>query len=209
MYPSLHLCLPAIENDVFRLPSTMITYLYHTGIMKTQYHISFLKKYVSIYFTKVVDICVRVRERQGEEGFGQRLVEDCYIDLSLTHVVLPYSGPIICFLAGGSHCLQPWIAPNASSVFTWFCANWLTDHDSSWLCDEDIYNFITPTRSSGPWFRWSASAYQPTNAVILFSLWEHPVPKSLIDGSFQRSICNIESCPGRRTLGVLFNFYLV
>ena len=32
------------------------------------------------------------RERQGDEGRGQRLAEDCYIDLFLNHLVIPYSG---------------------------------------------------------------------------------------------------------------------
>ena len=49
------------------------------------------------------------------------------------------------------------------------------------------YNFITPTRSSDPWFTWSASICQPTWAAFL----EHPVPE-IPDWRFcQGSVRNI------------------
>ena len=56
--------------------------------------------YVYIYivhFSTSPNFCMSEsqRQRKGDEGCGHRLAEDYYIDLFLTHIVIPYSGPYV------------------------------------------------------------------------------------------------------------------
>ena len=86
-----------------------------------------------------------VGERQGD-GDRQRnqLVEnseDCYIDLFLTHIVIPYSGPyVFASLLIGTHLgsivgyLPPWAPANHSQAVTLV---------TLWLCDSKNWLYLT------------------------------------------------------------------
>ena len=77
-------------------------------------------------------VCVRERHRQGDEGRGRRLAEDCYIEPFLNDVVIPYSGPyLFASLTRSSkpesHAhLYAHRSPNLSTVWlSWLCVSWL------------------------------------------------------------------------------------
>ena len=53
----------------------------------------FIKIYLSLYDSKGPKLSVREWDRQTKEADSQ--TEECYIDLFLTHVVIPYSGPYV------------------------------------------------------------------------------------------------------------------
>ena len=112
---------------------------------------------------------------QGDEGRRYRLM-DCYIDLFLTHFVVPYSEPHV-FAAPirGSqrgcavgHCPSR-MAPRVASALTWLFVPtgwlWVT----VWRGYLFIYNFIASTHSFGWWFTWSVPTNQPTSCFPVYS----------------------------------------
>ena len=112
----------------------------------------------------------------------------------MTHIFLIlYSGPYLSHLFLGQKLTAPHPAaggtehglyPDLVVVPTGW--TWLT----VWRGHPCIYNFITSIHSSGSLFTWSASTWQPTWAILLFTPLEHPVTE-ISDWRFsQRSICN-------------------
>ena len=118
-------------------------------------HDTFLKKYiyVSLYFSKgskLLSVWERDRERdkerQRDEIRGHKPVKDCYIDVFLTHVVIPYSEPyVLASLTRGSQleATNPPRAPVSPSLaFLW--TPWLPDRLTDfcdWLSDVGIRTY--------------------------------------------------------------------
>ena len=127
-----------------------ITHLLHKNI-----YISFL------LLERVETGWIRVGERHwpGDGESGYRQVEHCYIDLFLTHVVIPYWWPyvfaslVISSQSGSavSHCTSGWpserLLPWLGCCSNWLTVTlWLTANACAYLC---IYNFVTPTNPVG------------------------------------------------------------
>ena len=146
---------------------------------------------MSLFLERVkISLSVWEQQRQGDDRCRHILVEDCYTDLFLTNVVSTFRAPL------STSASQPGpLPPHYRWHRTWFLlwlgcdSNWLTltpmTNHLTW-----VYNFITPTCSSGSWFTWPASTFQPMWVVLLFTQLEHPVPEIHDWQLCQRSICN-------------------
>ena len=157
-----------------------------------------------------------VRQRQRDRRRGHRIAEDYYIDLFLTYVAIPYSRPyVFASLTSGS---QPGSAvgnwpldeTQRTSDLTWLCLQ-MADRDSLWLTIwhryPSIYNFITPTRSSGLWFTWSAHTHASLafrQSLCLHS-WNILSQWSLIDNSVKCQYASSLMLSMLLTVIILFN----
>ena len=122
----------------------------------------------------------RKRERDWYEGHRHRLMEDCNID--------PYLLKDVDFIFRDlRHCCRP-----VSIPLDYLNLFWLpTVTPYKCLGYRCIYNFLTPMRSSGSLFTWSAYTSVACLPVItLFTQLEHLVQEIPDWRLCQRSVCN-------------------
>ena len=135
--------------------------------------------------------CERPRQRQGDEGRWHRLSEECYIDLFLTHVVIPYSGLyVFASLTRGSQLGATCPTPNTHRLLAGRAPNLLTARLTGrlWLTVilwVPVYIFfITPSRSGCD----SLALHPHVNPRDLSSClrsWNILSQKFMINGSFK------------------------
>ena len=112
----------------------------------------FLAKICLSLFLERVKSSVSVREwqRPWDKRRGHRLAEDCYIELFLTHVIIPYSVPYT--LASLTKTSQTWPTVCSCPLLGWHLLPWpvVASVGWPWLSDSVtdsvylyIYNFLT------------------------------------------------------------------
>ena len=154
-------------------------------------------------FLERVETSVSVRKRQWEGDADTNWPMTAILNHIFFITLILFSGPHLALLLlldrGPTAPSRGW---RPTRLLPWFGydSNWLTAtvRDCLWptVIDDDsgflwIYNFVTPTRSSGSWFTWSCSTCQPSWAVFQHIHLEHPVPEIPNLRLCQRWIYNI------------------
>ena len=101
--------------------------------------------------------------------------EDCYIDLFLTNVVIPYSGPYV-----SNSLTRDTLSSSGRPLTSTPRASWLLDCNSETdrICRgyPCINNFITPMRSSGCQLTWSSYTHRLLvfRYIKVLPVWKNP-----------------------------------